>query len=240
MKIIIFTGNKGGVGKSFAAALAADYVHRYGKNFIVGDSEAAKGQATFWNIMRHVIPGDTIKSWRLGTDSGFATMLDDLEPLKGEDSTAIIDTGASMLESLAKNLALLVAARDDLDIDIKVVFVAGPLPDSAVAARQYLKEQMNFDNPIKTHFLLLSPTGELQPEYAIASADDIQKGIAKTGGEILFLGTVRQDFFDHIMKEIKLPNEILRDAGTGYGTRKQLALWLSQVLDPVFSKILGN
>jgi len=240
MKARIITGNKGGVGKSFVTIMLADYLLRHDKEFIVGDAEMATGQATTWNVMRKYVDDNAIKTWKLGTPEGYETLTDDLQRLAQgkKQSTLIIDTGASMMDSLTTNLAFLSEAQADLGVDVGVVFVAGPLPDTQVAAREYLRAQKELEKPLKTVFLLISPTEREQGAYAIAQDKKIQAAIPELNGTSLFLGPIRQEYFDSIMKEFRLPYAILKNTEEGYGFKKKLHMWLAATFDPIAAAIL--
>ena len=238
MKIRIVTGNKGGVGKSYVSIMLIDFLMRHDKAFLIGDAEAATGQATTWNVMRRHVDEKVIRPWSLGNTAGFEALADEIERHASEDVTAIIDTGASMMDSLAENLGFLSEVQKDLGVDVGVVFVAGPLPDSVVAAREYLRAQKLLDSPVKTTFLLTSPTERIQANYGISQSDAIQEAIPTLNGKTVFLGPVRQEYFDDTMKNFRLPGVVLRDPETGYGYRKKLDMWLKAEFDTVAAAIM--
>jgi len=239
MKTRIVTGNKGGVGKSFISIMLADYLLRHDDNtFIVSDSEKATGQATTWNVLRRYLPEDRIKFWELGKSSGFEALADDLQRHAAEDVIAIVDTGASMMNELAANLGFLRNVQDALGIDVGIVFVAGPLPDSAVAARDFLRQQKQLDKPIETTFLLTSPTEANQNSFQITQDANIQEAIPKYSGRTVFLGPVRQEYFDGVMKDFRLPHAVLKDQKAGFGYRMRFDGWLKTTFDPLAAQIM--
>ncbi len=240
MKIRIVTGNKGGVGKSFLSIMFVDYLMRHDKAFLVGDAEAATVQATTWNVMRRHVDESVIRPWQLGNTAGFEALADEIERNADQDVTAIIDTGASMMDALAENLAFLSEVSSDLGADVGVVFVSGPLPDSVAAAREYLRAQKLLEKPVPTTFLLTSPTERLQDKYAITHDEAIQKAIPTLNGRTAFLGPVRQEYFDDVMKNFRLPGVVLKDPETGYGYRKKLDMWLKAEFDGIASEIMGE
>lgn len=237
MKVRIITGNKGGIGKSFVTLLLADYLVRNNLDFMVGDAEASSGQATTWNVMRRHISDAQIKEWALSDSAGFEKMADELQINSQKDMSVIVDTGASMLHSLTQNLDFLEAIKQDLKLDIGIVFVAGPLPDSVVAVRDYLRTQKQIEKPLKTTFLLMSPDGKEQQEYAVMQDEKVQDAIKKQGANVAFWGTVRQDFFDEIMMKFQIPCKILANLETGYSFRKRLDMWVKSTVDPIAAQI---
>lgn len=241
-ELFIVTGNKGGVGKSFLSSLLADYVIRTSPaSLVVSDSEASGGQSTFWNIMRNdpLVKEDEILHWNLGKESGFEQMANDIEQMK--DKKIIVDTGASMLSMLTANTSFIAEIQKALDCNVTVVFVVGSLPDSAVAARQYMKAiHETEDNKIKSHFVMISPTENNPSNFVFYNEDDIQKAIKKLSMTSHFYGTVRQSFFDLTMKERRLPNQILSDSSMPFGTRTKYSQWVKGYSDGVIGDIIGG
>lgn len=237
MKVRIVTGNKGGIGKSFVTLLLTDYLIRNNLDFLVGDAEASSGQATTWNVMRRHIPEAKIRPWSLSDSSGFEKMADELQDNAQKDMSVVVDTGASMLHSLNQNLDFLQAIQQDLKLDIGIVFVAGPLPDSVVSVRDYLRTQKQLEKPLKTTFLLMSPDGKEQQEYAVMQDENVQNAIEKQGANMAFLGTVRQDFFDEIMMKFQIPCKILANIDASYSFRKRLDMWIKSTVDPIAAQI---
>lgn len=237
MKVRIVTGNKGGIGKSFVTLLLADYLVRNNLDFLVGDAEASSGQATTWNVMRHNIDETQIRAWSLCDSAGFEKMADELQVNAQKDMSVVVDTGASMLHSLNQNLDFLEAINQDLKLDIGIVFIAGPLPDSVVSTRDFLRTQKQLEKPLKTTFLLMSPDGKEQQEYAVMQDEKVQNAIEKQGANLAFLGTVRQDFFDEIMMKFQIPYKTLANNDVGYSFRKRLDMWVKMTVDPIAAKI---
>ena len=239
-ELYIVTGNKGGVGKSFLATVLADYVLRTEpEKLVVSDSEAAGGQSTFWNIMRNDqrIKESEILHWNLGKEQGFEAMANDIERMS--DKKVVVDTGASMLAMLTANTDFMTEIQKALDCKIKVIFAVGALPDSAVAARQYIKAiHETADNKIDSHFVMISPTESTPESYVFNNEDDIQKAIKKLGMKTHFYGVVRQDFFDLTMKERKLPSAVLADLTIPFGTRTKYSLWVKGPSDSVIGEIM--
>jgi anion-transporting ArsA/GET3 family ATPase len=240
MKIVIITGNKGGVGKSYMSIMLADYLIRNNKPLLVSDTESSKGQATTWNVIRRHVEENKIVEWSLIDTKGYEKMMDYLERNKTSDVTAIIDTGASMMNSLLENLKTLSEMQEECNINVEIVFVSGPLPDSAVAAKEYLKAQADLTKPLRTTFVLLSPTDDNQSDYAIEQNKKIQDAIPKLNGIIKFLGKIRQDYFDRVMKDFELPSSMLNNVDIGYGFRKNYNLWLKSCFDEVAKTIVGD
>lgn len=241
-ELFIMTGNKGGVGKSFLSALLADYIIRTAPaSLVVSDSEAAGGQSTFWNIMRNdpLVNENSILHWNLGKESGFEEMANAIEQMS--DKKIVVDTGASMLAMLAANTDFMTEIQNALDCKITVIFAVGALPDSAVAARQYIKAiNATADNKIKSHFVMISPTENNPANFVFYNEEDIQKAIKKLGMTSHFYGTVRQDFFDMTMKELKLPNRVLSDTTIPFGTRTKYSQWVKGDSDNVIGDIIGG
>ena len=241
-ELYITTGNKGGVGKSFLSTMLADYVLRTEpEKLVVSDSEAAGGQSTFWNIMRNDsrINEADILHWNLGKEQGFEEMANAIEGMK--DKKIVVDTGASMLAMLTANTDFMTEIQKALDCKIKVIFAVGALPDSAVAARQYIKAiHETTDNKIESHFVMISPTETAPENYVFNNEDDIQKAIKKLGMKTHFYGVVRQDFFDLTMKERKLPSAVLADLTIPFGTRTKFSLWVKGPSDSVIGEIMGG
>ena len=238
-EIFIVTGNKGGVGKSFLAAMLADYILRTAPaTLICSDSEAAEGQATFCNILLHnkdLVSGE-IMNWNLGVDSGFEEMANAIEKI--EDKKIVIDTGASMLSALTKNIYFLSELQKITACKIKIIFVVGALPDSAVSARQYISCIHDAAvSKIDSHFILISPTEDAPEKYIFYNKTDIKNALEKLKMKLHFYGSVRQDFFDFTMKDLKLPKAILANAVIPLGTRIKYHKWLEQS-DAVIGKII--
>lgn len=237
MKVRIITGNKGGIGKSFITLLLTDFLIRNNLNFLVGDAEASSGQATVWNVLRRNIDETLIKPWSLSDAAGFEKMADDLQAISNKNTNIVIDTGATMLQALNHNLDFLNEVKNDLAIDVGIVFIVGPMPDSVVSAREFLRAQKSNGTPLKTTFLMVSPDGKEQHEYAISKDEKVQNAIKDQGADLAFWGTVRQDFFDEIMMKFQIPCKILANIDASYSFRKRLDMWVKSTVDPIAAKI---
>lgn len=241
-ELFIVTGNKGGVGKSFLSSVLADYVLRTEpEKLIISDSEAAGGQSTFWNIMRNDKRIDEAKilHWNLGNEKGFEEMANAVEAMT--DKKIVVDTGASMLSMLTANTDFMTEIQNALNCRIKIIFAVGALPDSAVAARQYIKAiHETKDNKIESHFVMISPTENEPENFVFYNEDDIQKAIKKLGMTMHFFGSARQDFFDFTMKERILPSAVLADLSKPFGTRTKYSMWLKGPCDHVIGNIIED
>lgn len=239
MRTILVTSDKGGCFKTGTALLQIDYCRRYGLPVVAADAESAAIQASLFDRIRSIIPENEILSWELATNAGYRDMVNDFDKMMDQDGFLICDTGASMLSALQDNLELLAGARDEIGVDLEIVFLVSALPESANAAYAYLMAQKTLDNPLSTTFLLVDPAKTKQEKYIFSSDGDVQKAIAETGAKVEFLGTLEQSDYNLIMLDKRLPKEILEDKTKDYGTRKQLSIWLSRTLDPILKRILG-
>lgn len=240
----IFTvlGNKGGVGKSFISILLADYIIRHLsiENLIIGDAEMSNLQRTFYTTMTNcgLIDPKAAKIWEMNNARQFDKFLDDCSMEKGK--TCIVDTGASMMEILTRQIDAISDTIDEANLGFNLVFVAGPSDDSERAAKSLIVSLKNIQN-IKTHFVLLDASDSMTMDNYAIYKTGLVKTIERAGMPIHYMGKVPECIFSQIMREDKLPPcKLLERYENQRFARKRVCRWLNDVSDPIMSQILST
>lgn len=243
-RLIITTGNKGGVGKSTTAVLLADYLLRkgLGEDLVIGDSEMSDLQRTFYSIMTKsglVDQGQT-HVWTMATDENFELFLDDLNGMAGK--TVIVDTGANMLNLLTGQAAFLAENLNDIHTDAKILFVVGPGRESTDALMAYIQEIARLDAPFKTHVIMMAGEEIDKADYDLMKnpgAADLRGVLDVLKIKSHYLGKIPERFFVEIMRGDRLPPSRLLEKWQGKMASKRFAAWLRDVVDPIFGQIAG-
>lgn len=120
-KLILITGDKGGVGKSFVARSVADFLLTEGVSFRAFDTDTTN--ATFFRFYRSFVEGLNVEKPQ------------DLDQLLTELSESsqlfLMDCAARTLESIlswAKEIDFF-TLKNELEIELTLVFVMGPEKD---------------------------------------------------------------------------------------------------------------
>lgn len=188
----------------------------------------------------HNNTNDLIYNWDLTTDYGYEKMVNDIDMFEDNSST-VIDTGASMLYRLNENSSFLSYIKENGDFNINIIFIVGSLKDSSVSARLFIKSFMNYKN-IKPSFLLVASTAAESAErsFDFEYQEDIQRAMVELKIKKYFLEYVQQNYFDLIMKQFMLPCKIISNKEIPLGTRSKFNLWLKMKSDPLFQDIVAG
>lgn len=239
--LLILTGNKGGVGKSTIAVLAADYMirHGMGDKLIVGDCELNDLQRTFYKIAAKsgLVGEERTRVWSMATDEAFESFMDDVAAMSGQQ--IIVDTGANMLNLLTGQAAFLAENLDEIGADATIVFVVGPGSESTGALKAYIKALSKLERPFRTHAILMAPEELDQEAYDLMkpASDTVRQVMEGLGIETHFLGKIPERFFCEIMRGDCLPPSKLLDKWAGRMAAKRFSAWLRDELDPILAKI---
>lgn len=240
--LLLITGNKGGIGKSYVSILIADYILRHfgREDLIIGDCEASDSQRTFCSCMLEsaLVLEEQIKIWSMRNDEDFERMMDAISLYN--QKKIIVDTGANMLELLTNQIDFLAENMEEINTDVKIIFVIGPAEESTDAAREYL--QAIFKYPaIKSYFVLMSAEDLSQGDYHIIKspeAQDVRQAIDQLKIPLHFIGKTPERFFMQIMREDRLPPSKLLEKLSGSMAAKRFMRWLTDVPDYTFNQIL--
>ncbi len=236
------TGNKGGVGKSFISIMLADYVIRtFGlERLSIGDAEISDIQRTFYTTMTRcgLIQPDAVKIWEMGNDRQFDRFLDDCSREDGR--ICVVDTGASMMEILNRQIGSISGILDEVNLEFNVVFVAGSSEDSERAAKSFLLSLAQAKN-VKAHFVLMDPADYMTMENYAIFRTGLAKAIGKAGIPIHYIGKVPDCVFSQIMGEDRLPPcKLIERYEDQRFARSRICRWLNDVSDPIMRRIIGE
>lgn len=242
--LIITTGNKGGVGKSTVDTLLADYLIRngHGDSLVIGDSEMSDLQRTFYSIMRNsgLVDESQAHVWSMADDEKFECFLDDVNGMSGK--RIIVDTGANMLNLLTSQAEFLADNISEIHTDATILFIAGPGKESTDALMAYVEAIARLETPFVTHVIMMAGEELAREDYDLMkspAAADLRKVLEVLKIKVHFLGKIPERFFVEIMRGDRLPPLKLMEKWQGKMASKRLAMYLKDVIDPIFAQIAG-